>query len=387
MSQAGLGAVDRWLLAIATWQESAEDLPLLSDEEWHELLRRAGDFGLAPMLLRFIGALRGAVPALVTDQLAALSRGHAVRWLSQQQELAALADRFEAEGLRFVALKGVALALDLYPRPELRTMRDLDLLMTEGDAAQAHRLLVEDGYSVPDGIIAKPLEMSHQHPVLRSPETGVLVELHKGLIASGWPEGERLASAILADHRTVTCLARTIGVPDKTHLFVHLLAHATRNRPFDTGPQFLADYSLLRDAVDTDTELFAAYGVERARSLADAMLARHGDADLDRRADAALALLLLDDADERERKLLIRSGGASTDPRWALHKLVDPTPDALAQLSGRSVEDPLRWLAYPRWVVSRARHFFTARRSGGLVGQVREAAALRDWLVADEPSG
>ncbi|MFH2204591.1 MAG: nucleotidyltransferase family protein [Elusimicrobiota bacterium] len=57
------------------------------------------------------------------------------------------AHAFDAAAIPFLALKGIVFARELYPRPDMRAMEDIDLLIRPPDAYKARRLLAELGYA------------------------------------------------------------------------------------------------------------------------------------------------------------------------------------------------------------------------------------------------
>ena len=64
-----------------------------------------------------------------------------------EEALAAL----EAAGVKVLIVKGPVLALHLYPRPDLRPMEDLDLLVEESEAGRAREALKALGYAARPG--------------------------------------------------------------------------------------------------------------------------------------------------------------------------------------------------------------------------------------------
>lgn len=118
-------------------------------------------------------------------------------------------------------LKGVWLAHALHPAPHLRPMRDVDVLVEREQAQDVAAVLMERGYEpvVPDGEAAFG---HHNHLVpYRHPATGVLVEVHHGLVPiEGVPGSDPFAMAHVREHlrparyhgHEVRCLSNELQV-------------------------------------------------------------------------------------------------------------------------------------------------------------------------------
>lgn len=66
---------------------------------------------------------------------------------NQQYETEILKERFEQEGIKYCILKGWFLK-EYYASPDLRTMCDIDVLITEPDFDRCHKLMLESGFEV-----------------------------------------------------------------------------------------------------------------------------------------------------------------------------------------------------------------------------------------------
>lgn len=68
-------------------------------------------------------------------------------YLSVQQDAAAeeMAERFEQAGIRLIFFKGILLRR-FYPEPQLRTMGDIDCLISAEERGKAHDLMADLGY-------------------------------------------------------------------------------------------------------------------------------------------------------------------------------------------------------------------------------------------------
>ncbi len=386
-----LSVPERLLLELAAGCAHDGALEGLGESEALRLTETASAFRLAPLVAQRLDAGRTAWPEQARRALGDETRMLAHRWLLQQRTLRDVSEKFAANAIDFVALKGVALALKYYRDPLLRPMRDLDLLVREADAATAFNLLTAAGFRELPEVISRPVEQSHQYPALRSPE-GVLVEIHFTLM-SDWPQGASLAKKVLESERAVQCLGASVRVPERQDLVLHLIAHATLNRPFDVGPQVIADLAAIGFGTQEPSAAIAeradALGLRRALQLVCAMLweLRASDAQnhpFKEQVAAAFSLMLASEEDERQRKFLLRLGGAKPDARKVLTKLMRPTPAALAELSGHDAHAARRWLAYPNWLADRFKRYRRSTRSAELLAQVERASTLSQWLRARE---
>lgn len=303
-------------------------------------------------------------------------------------------------------LKGGALVLGQpADRPVPRLMRDLDILLSPADADRLHTDLRDSGWTVPPGYLRETTPESHHLAVLADPENGNLVELHFRLTKAAWPGGHALGDRILRNAVLVSCLGEEVRIADPAGNFLHLLAHATLNRPFDPGPQFLADISGLVRNAKLDPQALAAeaqtLGLKRAIGLTMALvdhLAGLPDDNwralvapgLDGQLHAAMAALL--HRQDRDRELRFREEIAARGSlvSWlaaGLARAFAPRAEALAAIAGREPDDPLRFLAYPRWIAQRISSMARARFDPGIGRDTARADALKDWLSGETERG
>ncbi|MBV9772414.1 MAG: nucleotidyltransferase family protein, partial [Gemmatimonadetes bacterium] len=192
------------------------------------LVSLALEHGLAPVLL---AAVRDADVDPTGSAWAPLVE-HA-RWVASRYLLARVEQsRIEAAlaplGIEWVWLKGYALAHSVYPRPALRPMLDLDLLVPAGRCGEAERAVRALGYRLAGDAppMFRGVERTWHHtPALRSP-SGVMVELHTRL----HPSEQLLATPHLAWFRAQTVETHSAGARVR-HLepeaqLLHLCAHA-----------------------------------------------------------------------------------------------------------------------------------------------------------------
>ena len=184
--------------------------------------------GLAPVLLAAVQGAgidpAGSAWAPLVEQ----ARWVASRYLLARVEQARIESVLAPLGIEWTWLKGYALAHTVYPRPALRPMLDLDLLVPADRCQEADRAVRALGYR--PAVDAPPMfrgaeRIFHHYPALRAP-SGVVVELHTRL----HPSGELLAPSQLAWFRAQTVETHAAGVRVR-HLepeaqLLHLCAHA-----------------------------------------------------------------------------------------------------------------------------------------------------------------
>ena len=130
---------------------------------WNTLLERAESVGLAPLAFEHLQATGITIPEDSRNALLALTIRHRRANRIRGSVLAELLSAFQDQGIRALALKGVALANTVYPRPGLRPMRDMDILVREQDARPAQAKLLDLGF-VPEHERTGPEEPQHHLP-------------------------------------------------------------------------------------------------------------------------------------------------------------------------------------------------------------------------------
>lgn len=139
--------------------------------------------GLGPMLFAAVRDAGIAPAGSAWAPLAGYARDAATRYLLARVEQARIEAALAGAGIEWVWLKGYALAHTVYPRPALRPMKDLDLLVPPDRCDEAERAVLALGYRPATDA---PLmfrgggRVAHHLPTLRSP-SGLLVEMHSGL--------------------------------------------------------------------------------------------------------------------------------------------------------------------------------------------------------------
>ncbi|MEN9936380.1 MAG: hypothetical protein RLZZ387_2959 [Chloroflexota bacterium] len=151
-------------------------------ETWDGMAELAEEHGLAPLLSAHLTEAGIAPPPHERDELLGFVLQHANAARVRTRALAEILARFHAAGVEALALKGAALSFLVYPRPALRPMRDIDLLVRASDAPRAYALLGELGFRISDHPFALAPGHHHLDSLHRRDEGfSVCVELHHAL--------------------------------------------------------------------------------------------------------------------------------------------------------------------------------------------------------------
>jgi hypothetical protein len=121
------------------------------------------------------------------------------RWLEYQAAAEELALRLTVRGVRWLPIKGLDVATRFYPERELRTLADIDILISHEDLDAARRTLEAGGFCpVYSGARSEDYLQREGYCWPMVSPSGVLVELHTrfwGLIPSGF-EHQVLETAV-----------------------------------------------------------------------------------------------------------------------------------------------------------------------------------------------
>jgi len=213
-------------------EELRSELPRRASlvQDWDALLALAEEHGLGPLLFSHLTDAGVDIPADARRKLQAVY----VRHQRSNEVLFAVLERligvFEGAKIDAVVLKGPALVQLVYRDPGLRPIGDLDLLVDEGKAVHAQRLLGEAGFDIrmPDS----DYRMSRTHHLHAATAivdgVSVTVEIHRDALSPDRDatlklDGHRqsLMTLELGEGRT---RARTLGHDDMLwHLCRHMV--------------------------------------------------------------------------------------------------------------------------------------------------------------------
>ncbi|MEA3351187.1 MAG: nucleotidyltransferase family protein [Chloroflexota bacterium] len=163
-------------------REAVDALP-----SWEPLPHLAEIHGLAPLVYTHLQAANIPIPEAIERELRARAMQHTHANRVRSRALAQILAFFGEAGIDLLVLKGMAMAHLVYPRPGLRPMSDIDLLVSQANAERGQALLAELGFC-PVNTSGPP--SPHHKPILQRQVEGVnvYVELHHNLNRKLLPE-------------------------------------------------------------------------------------------------------------------------------------------------------------------------------------------------------
>ena len=348
-----------------------------SADDWDVLARSARDHRLGPWLHAQCRDIE-RVPQTLREQWADAHRDAALSALIHERTLLRIADDLQRHGQTAIVLKGGWLAAHVYAHPALRPVRDLDLLLPNGEEVAVWERLQADGYALAERLELPPKEwaLRFKHmPVLRSPD-GVLVELHGRLWdeADAPPPPDGLFARAVADRRHVAL--RALSPAD---LLMHMAVHTIWAHRWDNGPLALIDWALCLEKLEFDwpriRERSEREGWARPLALMLAATRRW------LRADVAMAGPV-----DVPRALVEAAGPAMVAPASA--RETDRSARRLTRTRtrpARSVVTRLRRLGHPvaaaRWLTEQASGWWRTRRDPAASARLRDNRRLEEWLA------
>lgn len=225
--------------------DTIKQLQKFSREEWQQLLVLANKHRVGPLLYHRLLPYQEQIgmPEVVFKSLQLGFYQNAIRNKRILQELSKLLHLFQHHNLPVIVLKGACLATTVYPRPGLRVMLDLDLLLPVDTMSQAVALLLADGYQ-PQGplgqVIADHFAVLHHLPPFRHPDSPIVVELHSAIA----PPNRFYAvdsKELWAHARPLQIETETAWGLDVEDLLLYTCMHATYRHLLELDGRFLCD--------------------------------------------------------------------------------------------------------------------------------------------------
>jgi len=159
-----------------------------SARKWAAMAHKAHREGVGPLLYwKLSGSGKfSSLPADTRDFLRLIYAGTSIKNQLIFKELEILSRLFQEAGIAVVALKGVCLALTVYPDIGLRPMGDLDLLLPKEKLAEAVEIVKSLGYQVvyPEASPGLRDLFSHEICLQKPGARPITLELHHSLVAS-----------------------------------------------------------------------------------------------------------------------------------------------------------------------------------------------------------
>ncbi len=159
-------------------------------ERWPALAGLAVRHGMGPLLLHRVDEAGMSLPAASAASLKQSARQSAAHYAALEIAQAEIEAVLQAAGIDTVWIKGVVLAQTLYPRPDLRPMSDLDVLIPQARRADALEAVRALGYTYrpDDPHLFAPgdplvLKRSQHDQLMGGPARAVILELHHHLLS------------------------------------------------------------------------------------------------------------------------------------------------------------------------------------------------------------
>ena len=186
------------------------DWKSFSETEWESLISKAQREGVAPLVYWTFSKARNLsnLPLGIRNQLRSAYAGI---WMQNQRmfkELETIARLFDQAGIEVVALKGVCVALTIYPDIGLRPMGDMDLLVSKEHLADAVQIAESLGYMdcTPDASPGLKDLLSHHVGLQKTGSQPLTLEIHDRLVGEDafsfsvpvdwfWEQTEQLISS------------------------------------------------------------------------------------------------------------------------------------------------------------------------------------------------
>lgn len=193
-------------------------------DNWQQLVERAERHALAPLLYRHLSRAGADYPERTALQLRALTLRHRRADQIRTAALAELLTVLAEKRIEALVLKGAALAYIIYPKPELRPMGDVDVLVDPDRADEAQAILRHIGFKAPPQHSGYMYEHHHLPGAnLARDGLNVSIEIHRDALSGDVDASirtDRLTAPAqefdLAGHR-----AKTLGHIDTLRHLTH----------------------------------------------------------------------------------------------------------------------------------------------------------------------
>jgi len=147
--------------------------------DWHRLLLLAEEHGVVGHVAASLHKLEKlATPLEFQEALSELQRAQVFHSLRLTAELFRVLDRFSAEGIGTLVVKGPVLSVQAYGVPARRSYGDVDLLVRQRDIRRATELMIAAGYQARVPVAAIDAGKIPGQYFFRSNNSRLLIELH-----------------------------------------------------------------------------------------------------------------------------------------------------------------------------------------------------------------
>ncbi len=248
----------KWLLkaSLLNGEEAAK-----AYEKWKQVSDienlNHGEARLLPLLSQNLQSLK------IKDELTEKIKGmHRHAFLSTSRRVHQSLPVFRTlneKGIRFIALKGLAMNLAVYSCLSLRPMEDIDFLVPKSRIADVIDLLKEMGYQTYPPTTVLPFYFDYHHSIGFINQDRHIIDVHATISDECCSDGD--AHPFHQLYETIEYLEIPFRVPQKTELLFHTIIHGMRWNP--TLPlRWAADASAILDSSAIDWERMLKYAKE-----------------------------------------------------------------------------------------------------------------------------
>lgn len=228
--------LDEFLRACARVELDEEDRARIVDaaarvRDWSEAATSADQHGLAPLVWHHARASGVDISITEWKQMGALVLRHRALGRAQADALGEIVDALDVAGIDHLILKGAILAHVLYPRPDLRPMSDLDILVAPAYTRRAQAIVGRLGFDAPAGQARRSHRFHHHLPMATRERDGVVVgvEIHADAMSNDQPTSLRLGS-LSQPPREFMVAGRGLRSLGHVDMLVHLSRHVLEPR-------------------------------------------------------------------------------------------------------------------------------------------------------------
>ena len=151
-------------------------------------------------------------------------------------------------------LKGSYMSNFVYSDFSMRSMRDIDVLVDEGEFLKIINIMLENGYFFLNSGLRKltnfNFNYAHQAPILVD-RYGVAFEIHHRLKTK--PEinnSDYLTKSLMKNKKKKSLFNLPVSIPDENFAFIHCCYHAINKSRLNVGPIFLNDLMEFKDQIN-----------------------------------------------------------------------------------------------------------------------------------------
>lgn len=227
----------------------------LDNSQWQELVELAAQQRIMP---RFEQKMKQAgmnfeLPRQIAENIALYTKQVAMDNLLYFSELEAILKHTNSENIPVILLKGMHLAMDVYPEKRYREMNDMDLLFRVKDLPRSVSLFLEMGYkeTVPVNI-EKDIRKNHQLEPLTKGDR-VVAELHWNITRPF--DSNRISPDDLWERCIKTHYrGQAVYVLSPEDLLLHVCQHNSYHHLFAFGLRPFCDIAEIIDRFDNQLD-------------------------------------------------------------------------------------------------------------------------------------